>query len=612
MDTPPRPPLVYLSPLPDMRNGIADYAAAILRRLSDHYECLCVVEDVNSIDPDLAQTVTLLSYSDYAQIADQLADVRHLAHIGNNQDHARILDVLSHTPGLVVLHDLTILYLLECWANQTLGDPRQLIGLTRLFQGGAAAGLTDFKFTGNGPLVSMYAEVNCLELMRDIATGVITHSHYGEVLLRTAGYERDIAVIPHFAQCPPEEHKAAQRADWRARLNIPDTAVVFASLGFVTRNKTLDVALEALAQLPAGAGDWRYIIAGENRDPNVLATCQRLGLEDRVIFLGYLETGDFDAILAASDVLINLRFPTSGETSGTVCRALATGLPCILSNHGWYGELPDAVSWKVTPDRAIQQELRLTLLMALIDRETRQAKGRNAAAYAKKELGLDRIADSYRAMIEKVWKTRQDSPPARRTPPGMVFQRPALTQETLAPRPFKDTLLEALTLEKVEVDNRAARIAVVGDDFDLSGLVPNSGGDLAGNSGEDSGGDAPLQIFTALAYDGIAGLALNMIGDTWDRLALGDFLTIALLEDAPAPAPPSTYLTPLQADFPNGLSARAFLERTLTESGFTILRHHEVMITPEAWDDASERITIATARKSSFARPVLSFFRKIS
>jgi glycosyltransferase involved in cell wall biosynthesis len=605
MDTAPRPPLVYLSPLPEMRNGIADYAAAILRRLTEHYECLCVVEDVNSINPDLAQIVTLLSYDDYAQIADRLSDVRHLAHIGNNQDHAQILDVLSHTPGLVVLHDLTMLYLLECWAQQTHGDARILIGLTRLLQGGTASRLTAFKFSGSGPLVSMYTEVNCLELMRDIATGVITHSHYGEVLLRTAGYERDILVLPHFAEIPDPAQKTSLRALWRGRFDIPDTAVVFASLGFVTPNKIVNVALEALAQLPKGAGDWRYIIAGENRDANVLATCKRLGLEDRVVFLDYLEADDFNALLAASDVLINLRFPTSGETSGTVCRALANGLPSILSDHGWYSELPDAVSWKVTPDRNILEELRATLLMALMDKETRQTKGRNAIAYAQKELDLDRIADGYRGMIEKVWEARADSRAAGCPPlSGAVFQNPSLAQETLPPRAVGDTLLAALTLEKVEVANRAVRICVAGNDFDLSGLT-------GPDADTDTDTDAPLQIFTAMAYDGIAGLVLNRIADTWDRLALGDFLTIALLQDAPAPVPSPAYLVPLQADFPIGLSAGAFLEQTLDESGFTVLRRYEVMITPDTWEGASERITIATARKSSLVRPELSFFRKI-
>ncbi len=600
MDTGPRPPLVYLSPLPDMRNGIADYAAAILRRLSRHYECLCVVENVTGIDPALARIVTLLSYDDYADLADQLSGVRHLAHIGNNQDHARILDVLTRTPGVVVLHDLTILYLLECWAGQACGDPRRLIDVTRLIQGGAAARMTAFKYSEAGPLVSMYLEVNCLELMRDIATGVITHSHYGEVLLRAAGFERDISVIPHFADCPPEERKSAQRDAMRARLGIPRESVVFSSLGFVSPNKIVDVALEALALLPADAGDWRYVIAGENRDANVPATCQRLGLEDRVIFMDYLDAGEFDAVLAASDVLINLRAPTSGETSGTVCRALATGVPCVLSDYGWYTELPDAVSYKVTPGRDIRDELRVTLLKALIDTDTRQTKGRAATAHAADRMDLGRIAESYRSMIEKVWESHGDRPAPRRALPGAIFQNPPLSRETLGPQGLRETLVEALAQERVTVGHRAARIIVTGDRFDLSGL--------AGPTPDEDAG-APLQIVTAMTYDGISGHVLTLVADVWDRLALGDFLTIALLQEAPTLVPPPTCLVPLRADFPIGLSAGAFLERVLEESGFSLVRRNDMTLNPETPDDRSDRITIVTARKASFARPGLPFFR---
>ena len=51
--------------------------------------------------------------------------------------------------------------------------------------------------------------------------------------------------------------------------------------------------------------------------------------------------------MAACDVHVNLRSPTMGETSGTTIRALSLGKPLVVSDAGWFGELPDDVALKV-------------------------------------------------------------------------------------------------------------------------------------------------------------------------------------------------------------------------------------------------------------------------
>ena len=47
------------------------------------------------------------------------------------------------------------------------------------------------------------------------------------------------------------------------------------------------------------------------------------------------------SLMAACDVLVNLRYPTMGETSGSVIRALGLAKPLLVSDVGWFSELPD-------------------------------------------------------------------------------------------------------------------------------------------------------------------------------------------------------------------------------------------------------------------------------
>ena len=54
--------------------------------------------------------------------------------------------------------------------------------------------------------------------------------------------------------------------------------------------------------------------------------------------------------MAACDVLVNLRSPTMGETSGSVIRGLALGKPMLVSDVGWFSELPDGVALKIPVD----------------------------------------------------------------------------------------------------------------------------------------------------------------------------------------------------------------------------------------------------------------------
>ena len=77
---------------------------------------------------------------------------------------------------------------------------------------------------------------------------------------------------------------------------------------------------------------------------------ERLGLTEGVTRLDYVPEEGLWSLMAACDALVNLRYPTMGETSGSVIRALSLGKPLIVSDVGWFHELPDDVVLKVPVD----------------------------------------------------------------------------------------------------------------------------------------------------------------------------------------------------------------------------------------------------------------------
>lgn len=593
-----RPPLVHVCPLPPQRNGIADYAAAILERLAPHYELICVVAAPEAVDPFFHDIARVISFEEYHRIADRLAGERHLAHIGNNDDHVPILDVLSREAGVVVLHDLTLHYMMGRWAQQSLGDGRHLVDMVRLLHGGQAAELAEAKLLRGRPLQSIYSELNCLPFFRHTARAMITHSQYGRVLAQVAGVTAPVTVIPHFAEIPAADSHARRRRRWRQSFGVTERTTVFVSLGFVIPNKQIALALQAMADLPAEMGDWRYVIGGENRDPAVLETCRRLGLEHRVIFLDYLDEADFDGVLAAGDVLVNLRYPTSGETSGTVCRALAHGLPCMVSDHGWYAELPEAVTYRVPPGADVLEALKFGMRIALMDNLGRAAKSAAARAYAAREMGLDRVVARYREVIEAAYAGARPAVPSTAPPvapcaaPLLLAQPPAPLPGQAAGRDLADQVLAVLAAERASLSGLPAQVLLRPGPYDLR--------PLAAGGAETAPETAPVrQLFAALPVEAMAvGGILGVLRDAVARLQVGDLLSLALVSRETDPVPVRGVPVALgQRLEPAGLART--LAALLAEAGFTLVRQHELPLLPEADGDEFVRIIAATARKSS-------------
>ena len=579
-----RPVLVHMSPLPDCRNGIADYAAAILRHLCNDYECICVVDTPEEVSPDIHAIAHVISCEEYKAIASDLAHERHLAHLGNNTDHMNILDMLSITPGVVVLHDLTLHYLMECWAAHTFGRASHIFDVSRMFHGAYAAQIIRSKFTKGVPAQFIFGEANCLPFLNGAARALIVHSQYGRVLATAAGFDKQIRVIPHFAQIPAPQDKQRAHSRFRARYGIgPDTRL-FASLGFVVPNKKISLVLETLKNLPAGIGDWRYVIAGENKDPDVPQLIRSLGLEDRVIVLDYLEEAEFDTVLSACDVVINLRFPTSGETSGTVCRALAHGTPCIVSDHGWYAELPEAVTYRIDPGVRAGTDLYAVLVSCLMAPDLVQQKSAAATAYAERELTLEAAVDSYRSLIEHTYAQSPHTPPA--APPELCFPEQKFQSSGLEGNPL-DHLPRLLEQQYAWIPGHTIQRLV----------VPTPGTPLEQIATEPAQTDVLRQAFAALTVENGFGGMILMALDAAAALQPNDLFTVALLSYLP--------------DSMYHLTARTLEEQArhiLAGAGFQVILRSTASVNPVAANDSFCRIIVITAQKVTLAEPVLDGF----
>ena len=97
--------------------------------------------------------------------------------------------------------------------------------------------------------------------------------------------------------------------------------------GFLTSAKRGEVIIEA-----ANRAGVELLVVGEAA-PNIDAS--------RFKTTGYVSDDDFDAYYAQVDRIVNLRYPSAGETSGTLIRAFEMGKPVAVSDYAQFAEFPD-------------------------------------------------------------------------------------------------------------------------------------------------------------------------------------------------------------------------------------------------------------------------------
>ena len=92
---------------------------------------------------------------------------------------------------------------------------------------------------------------------------------------------------------------------------------------------------------------------------DALAAARALGVDDLVTFAGYVETGALPAYLAASDVVLSLRWPSARETSASWLRAIAAGRPTLVTDLAQQADVPmlDPRSWTVVHAQATLDRL---------------------------------------------------------------------------------------------------------------------------------------------------------------------------------------------------------------------------------------------------------------
>ena len=407
--------LAWFSPLPPMASGIADYTSEIVPyfRGAADVDVFCPKPGMVR-RPRAPAGTRVLDPASYLEAPERYDACFY--HLGNNPFHEFVYLAARQLPEIAVFHDAVLHHLIAHITVEAGGTPGRYEGilhgeygpkgtrLATLRRGGVSTDFEKFLF----PLTAHVAQR---------AKGIVVHSRDAARRLREVAPDVPLTVIPHHAGEPPASVAEIDKQEARRRLGLPQDAFVVGHFGFITKPKQPAAVVGGFARLHEEIPDSILLMVGADHTGGALMRLvSQLGIQDAVRLAGFVDLERFYVHLRAVDVTINLRYPTAGETSGTMARSLAEGRVVVVNNYASWAELPGDVVLKVEIDGPQTEQVGDHLLRLARDPALQRSMEERARRYAAEHLDPVRCVEQYVSFAREVGhRTPPAAPPMRET-----------------------------------------------------------------------------------------------------------------------------------------------------------------------------------------------------
>ena len=113
-------------------------------------------------------------------------------------------------------------------------------------------------------------------------------------------------------------------------------------------------------------------------------------------------TPNFWKLAALTDICVNLRYPSVGETSGIAMKLMAAGKPVLVTEGEEYARFPELAVLRVDAGKARWKCWRTIYTRWPRIAGMREHIGNNAAAYVREHHSLDRVRRRYLELLQRM------------------------------------------------------------------------------------------------------------------------------------------------------------------------------------------------------------------
>ncbi len=361
----------FFSPLPPARTGVADYSAALL--------------------PELRKRGRV-------EIASPRADVA-LYHLGNNHLHGEIYQRALAQPGIAVLHDVVLQHFFLGTLNESAYVDEFVCNYGEWTRDLARELWRNRSRSAADP---RYFEFPMLKRIATVSRALIVHNPAAASAARQHAPDARIFEIPHLFAPPAMMPDSAETLRLRAELGLAPRELLVGVFGHLRESKRVPVVLRAMERAWREGANTRLLIAGAFASTDLESAVAPLLSHPKILRSGYLSERDFWRCASATDLCVNLRYPTAGETSGIAIRMMGIGKAVAFSEGEEIARLPENACLRVPRGAAEEETLAMMIVWLAAEREAAGEIGRHAAAHIEAEHNPEKVATLYWETIRAV------------------------------------------------------------------------------------------------------------------------------------------------------------------------------------------------------------------
>jgi len=304
--------------------------------------------------------------------------------VGNHFPYHRgCLEWLPTVPGLIALHDNFLGHLFWAWSD-AVGRNSALDVLSTLYGEHTAAAF--FNQTDSTQFLEFASESAPLtEWIASMGSAVIVHSSWAmERIVGSCAGPVEVVPLPYDAPYlgQPESNSAGNNSQRLVALTV----------GHVNPNKRYESVIRALGESSFLRNHVSYRVVGPAEPTTVqelTSLAAQLGVD--LVMTGAVDDRQLATEIQGADIMCCLRWPALEAASASTIEAMLYGKPTVVTDTGFYRDLPNDCVVKISPDAEIQ-DLRLALEKLSKFPEERVALGERAHKYASRTFRADNYA----------------------------------------------------------------------------------------------------------------------------------------------------------------------------------------------------------------------------
>lgn len=380
--------LAFFTPLPPTKSGISDYSVDLGLALSVYFDITYVIDN-NALRPDK----NFINFAEIIKLSQwqkkNRKDYLVFYQMGNNSFHNYIYDEAITHPGIVLLHDYSIHHLMLDRSKKNHNEYSNLLKNAKEVNNDLSKYLNNDFFLPD--LFKFILPLN--DLLIEKSSGIIVHSKSSLDKIKEKFPSKSLLQI-NFPVSSAQQLSQYDLINFRNKYELNNSDFIISSFGFVTPPKQIPLILQSLSLIKNDLKKFKYLLVGEvHPSINISGLIKKYNLNNYVEIIGYTDLRVFEEYIKLSDLVITLRYPSAGETSAVLLRALAYQKVNIVFDYDSFGDFPDNILLKIPLNTNDPYGLARAIKSIYMKKDLKKLYETNANKYISKYHNIKKITD---------------------------------------------------------------------------------------------------------------------------------------------------------------------------------------------------------------------------